>query len=166
MKSLLKWFPSRKRKDEQRAMQRAGELAPLGNMFSEMDRMFERVLREPFGALTANWQNTLASEVNVEDKEKELKVTVKLPGLEPNDVNVHLQDNTLTISGERKTEKTKDKNFSAWSYSSFQRVVPLPTEVESENIKAKFKKGVLTIRLPKAQPNELPARKIPVLDGA
>jgi len=91
--------------------------------------------------------------VDISDKGKELKVSVELPGMDKDDVEVNLDDNALTIRGEKKSEETEEKEgyyMSERSYGAFQRIIPLPVEVDPEKVKAKFKKGVLNIVLPKS----------------
>ncbi len=75
-----------------------------------------------------------------------------MPGLDEKDVEVSLSNDTLTISGEKKAEKEdKGENYYRLerSYGSFQRVIPLSTEIEADKVEAAFKNGVLQITLPK-----------------
>jgi HSP20 family protein len=72
--------------------------------------------------------------------------------MDEQDIDVSLSRNSLTIKGEKKEEKEdkgKDYYHMERSYGSFSRIIPLPVEVDEASIKASFKKGVLTIRLPK-----------------
>lgn len=90
--------------------------------------------------------------VDIKEKEKELQVTAELPGINKEDVKVSLKDDLLTISGEKKSKKeVKDENHYRMErvYGSFHRCFRLPNIVDSENISADFKDGVLNIRIPK-----------------
>jgi Molecular chaperone (small heat shock protein) len=92
--------------------------------------------------------------VDVSEDEKEITVKAELPGLEAKDVELSLENNVLFIKGEKKFEgEEKKENYLRIerSYGSFVRSVPLPREVKSEKVKARFDKGVLTVSLPKAE---------------
>jgi len=95
--------------------------------------------------------------------EDEHKVTLKLeiPGINQDDVDIRLENNTLTVRGERKFDKEeKEENFHRIErrYGSFFRAFTLPTTVETENIDAKYENGVLRLELkkkPEAQPKQI-----------
>ena len=87
------------------------------------------------------------------DYRSDSNVSVELPGLEDKDVNVSLSRDGLTISGEKRQEKEeKRRNYyrAERSYGSFKRSIPLPCEVDAGKVDAVFRKGVLTVTLPKA----------------
>jgi HSP20 family protein len=97
---------------------------------------------------------TFMPQVDVADADKEIKVSVELPGLDGKDVEVSLTKETLTIKGEKreeKEEKGKDYYRSERSFGSFTRTIPLPFEIDAEKAEASFKKGVLTVSLPKTK---------------
>ena len=88
-----------------------------------------------------------------EDNDKFI-VSVELPGLVKNDVNITFRENTLVIEGEKKREgEEKDTNFNRVerSYGKFKRAFTLPTRINDAKIDARFKNGILTITLPKAE---------------
>jgi len=87
--------------------------------------------------------------VDMVDQKDEIVVKADLPGLEEKDIEVTMQDSTLTIRGERKEKKENDY-FAERSYGAFVRSLPLPAAVDADRVKATFKKGVLEIHLPKA----------------
>jgi HSP20 family protein len=89
-----------------------------------------------------------------------------LPGLAEGDVNIEVQDGTLTISGERKAEH--EQREKGWyrierSFGSFNRSLTLPDGVDAERIEASFKDGVLGVRIPK--PEERKPRRISISGG-
>lgn len=93
-------------------------------------------------------------ETNVSETEKEVDVTIDLPGMKPEDVKVELRDRVLTISGERKDEKEeKGKTFHRVERrcGSFRRTFTLPSEVDENKVNAKFTDGVLKVTLPKSE---------------
>ena len=92
--------------------------------------------------------------IDMTEDEKSIKVTAELPGIEEKDIEVNLTKNILTVKGEKaqeKEEKGKESYYMERSYGSFQRSIQLPTEIQHDKIDANFKKGVLTITLPKAE---------------
>ena len=102
-----------------------------------------------------NWMvktNATAPAINVIESEKEYKVEVAAPGMTKDDFNIHLsEDNELVITMEKKNENQEEDKF---SYTKFQQALILPDDVEKENISASVSEGVLTITLPKLQPEE------------
>jgi HSP20 family protein len=99
--------------------------------------------------------------VDVRDGEREIVVTAELPGLEPKDVELRLEHEALVIKGEKKYECEDKKDClhrRERRYGAFTRVIPLPSAVKAEEIKAVYKNGVLTVTLPKdekAQPKRI-----------
>ena len=111
-----------------------------------------------------NWMvktNATAPAINVIESEKDYKVEVAAPGMTKDDFNIHLsEDNELVITMEKKNEnQEEDKENKKYlrrefSYSKFQQALILPEDVEKDNISASVSEGVLTIDLPKRQPEE------------
>ena len=155
-------------RDEKKTLhQKEGSLNPLFNLHREMDRLFDNAFRglgvspdrfpglspfksEIFSPLTTS--ELLKPQVDVGATGKEYSITVEVPGVSEKDVNVEVSNNTMTIRGEKKQEKEeKDKNYYRVerSYGSFQRVLSLPEDADQEGIKATFKNGILSIRMPR-----------------
>ncbi len=105
--------------------------------------------------------NATAPAINVIESDKDYKVEVAAPGMTKDDFNIHLsEDNELVITMEKKNE-TKEENKEnkkylrrEFSYSKFQQSLVLPDDVEKDKIGAAVNNGVLTIDLPKRQPEE------------
>ena len=92
--------------------------------------------------------------VDVAENENEVQVKVELPGVSKDDVKITMQENILTIRGEKKQDKeTKNTEYHRVerSYGSFQRSFTLPTSVKHDKIEASYNDGVLTVTLPKAE---------------
>jgi len=92
--------------------------------------------------------------VDITEHDDQFVVKVELPGVNKDDVKITLENNILTIRGEKKQEKeTKKENYHRVerSYGSFQRSFTLPTTVKSDKIDAAYKDGILQIALPKAE---------------
>jgi HSP20 family protein len=111
-------------------------------------------------APAARW----APRIDVLERENQYVVRAEIPGLDPEkDVEISVQDGTLTLRGERrKEEKTEGERYIRFesSYGSFQRSFPLPKGIDPEAITASHNNGILEIAIPR--PAELAARKVPV----
>lgn len=136
----------------------------------EMNRLFDDFFRG-FGLGPAlNWNESavdtvFSPSVDVSETGSEVKVSAELPGMEEKDVTVELSDNVLTIRGEKKEEQEeKGRNWyrREQSYGSFNRVVPLPANVNGEKAKARFKKGKLTINIPKLAEDSATRRSVKI----
>lgn len=107
--------------------------------------------------------------VSISETNEDIILTAEVPGLTEDDIGVELENNVLTISGEKTEERTEeegsDRRYHLWerSYGSFRRSFTLPTTVESENVEASFENGVLRVRLPKA--TESKGRRIEISKG-
>jgi HSP20 family protein len=137
----------------------------MNRLFDDFFNTFDTAPAWPFGGDLPARAFTPA--VNVAESDKEVTVTTEVPGMEEKDVSVELQDDILTIAGEKKTEteeKGKEWHRREYSYGSFRRTVPLPVAVESDKAKAKLAKGVLTIVLPK-RPGDARRRKTIAVSG-
>jgi HSP20 family protein len=118
----------------------------------EVNRLFEdNFTRERSGhADLATW----APAVDIYETENELVVKAELPDLQEKDIDVRISNNTLTIRGERKFDKDiKEENFLRIerAYGSFMRSFSLPNTVSSENIRAEYRNGVLTLHMAKRE---------------
>ncbi len=93
--------------------------------------------------------------VNVEEAADELLLTAELPGMREEDVSVDIENNILTIRGEKREareEEDEGHRYHVWErrYGSFQRAFTLPSSVQADAIQAEFDAGILTVRMPKA----------------
>ncbi len=103
--------------------------------------------------------------VDIKETEKAYTIEAELPGMDKKDVKVTVQDGVLSITGERKhEEETKDKKLHRVEryYGSFLRRFTLPDNIDSENVNASFKDGLLTLSLNKVEPKEPKAIEIEV----
>jgi HSP20 family protein len=122
----------------------------FGGLKDEMDRLFDRLASfrwDEFPAL-GEW----APSMDISETKDSLVVKVEVPGMEEKDIKVSLQENLLTITGEKRQEKEeKDERYHRVerSYGSFTRGVRLPVAVDASRVMAKFKNGLLTVTLPK-----------------
>jgi HSP20 family protein len=105
--------------------------------------------------------SSFAPAVDVYEDEHNVTLKIEVPGIDEKDIDVRLENNTLTVHGERKIEKEeKEENYRRVErqYGSFTRTFTLPTTVDSEKVSATYDKGVLKIALPKkaeAKPKQI-----------
>lgn len=145
---------------------RRDEDYPFLALQREMNRMFDDFWRGvEVPPSFARAQSAIVPRIDVAETDKEIKVTAELPGIDEKDVEVTLDNNVLTIKGEKKEEKEeKDKNYHLVerSYGAFQRSIPIDADVQGEKVDASFAKGVLTVVLPKSPAEQRKAKKIAV----
>lgn len=123
----------------------------VSSLRREMDRLFDRFWEDDGGDLPAvrDWFPTLDFSENADA----FSIKLEIPGLEPKDVQVLLQDNVLTVKGEKKEEsKQKDERYYRLErvHGAFSRSLRLPSPVDATKVNALFKNGLLTITVPKA----------------
>jgi HSP20 family protein len=117
----------------------------------EMDRLFDRIWE---GDLPRRGLGEWTPVLDFSETKEFFFVNLEVPGLDPKDIKISLQDHILTIYGERKKEEEeKDERFYRIerSYGTFTRSIRLPMPVEENKVNAVFKNGVLTISVPKAE---------------
>ena len=124
------------------------------NMQREINRMFDSFFRSGGREETDLVASTWSPAVDILEQKDQYTVKVELPGVSKDDVKITMEDNVLTIRGEKKEEKeTKEGSHHRIerSYGAFQRSFALPTTVKTDKIEASFKDGVLNVELPKSE---------------
>jgi HSP20 family protein len=119
----------------------------------EFDRLFKEAFNPFFGESDLSTR-TWAPPVDIYENENDIVLKAELPGVDPKDVEVRVEDNTLYLKGERKFEKeVKEENYHRVerSYGSFARSFSLPNSINAEKVKAEYKDGLLTLTLPKRE---------------
>jgi HSP20 family protein len=123
-----------------------------------MNRLFRDTQGGPEESLTTT---TFAPPVDVYEDEHNITLKIEVPGIDEKDIDVRIENNTLTVHGERKFEKEeKEENYRRVErqYGNFTRTFTLPTTVDSENVQADYDKGVLKVTLTKkaeAKPKQI-----------
>ncbi len=146
-------------------------LAPLRGFWdtqSEVDRMFDHVVRDLFGRRpTDTASRTWSPQLEAYAKDGDLVLHYHLLGVGLEDVDITLDGNLLTISGERKvtTEEGVDYYLNELPYGSFRRTVTVPEGIDADSIKAHFEGGVLEVVLPGAV-REVEPKKIAIEGGS
>lgn len=127
------------------------KLNPFEAFERDVKRIFDDFFAlEPVDLFDSAWLPT----VDVEEDEKSIHVRAEIPGIDEKDINVTLEDNVLTISGEKKEERKEENKryvLAERRFGSFKRSIALPAEVKSDSVKASFKNGVLTIDFEKKE---------------
>ena len=133
----------------------------LTRLQREMSRLFDDNFRTPArggdnGGSAVPGRTVWAPVVDVREDENEILVHAELPGVKLDDIDIEVTGDTLTLRGERKIEeKTEDSKHKyvrvERAYGSFQRTFTLGVPIQSDQVRAEFKDGVLTIRLPKSE---------------
>ena len=144
MATLVRWDPFRE----------------IGSLQDDMQRLMRTLVG---GEANGQSVRTWVPAVDVWETENELVYAFDLPGLEKDKVSVEIEDNVLTVSGERtRTHEVEDDRFYRFErrFGSFQRAVTLPPGVNEDQIRADFKDGVLEIHVPK--PEEAKPRRIQI----
>lgn len=125
--------------------------------FREMEEMFGQrgrgASKKRQGMMPFD-DDTWAPRVDISETDKNFQIKVEVPGIKREDVKISIEDNTLTIQGERKEEKKEEGrkyHRIECSYGSFERQFGLPPNINQENIDAVFKDGVLMLELPKKE---------------
>jgi HSP20 family protein len=129
-------------------------LYELNTLSREMNRLFEQLPQLNVDTPDLlNQGNGWVPAVEMKETDTEIVLRAEVPGLSAENLDVQVTRNAVSISGEHRYEKqAEDKGYfhSEFRYGKFQRIVPLPSKVENEQVKAEFKDGILTLTLPKA----------------
>jgi HSP20 family protein len=144
--ALMRWSPERE----------------IDRFRREIERMFDEFFSEErFPALFRTERVITFPALDVYDEGDKIVVKAELPGLTKDDVEIIVRDRELIIKGEKKKEEEiKEENYyySERSFGKFSRTIRLPTDIKLDEVKAKFRNGVLEIELPKveeARPKEI-----------
>jgi HSP20 family protein len=131
-------------------------------------REFDRLFKEAFSPMSGETEvstRSWAPPVDIYETEDAIVLKAELPGIDPKDVEVRVEDNTLYLKGERNYEKeVKEQNYHRIerSYGSFARSFSLPNSIDAEKVKAEYKDGLLTLTMPKREETKPKTIKIDV----
>ncbi len=146
-----------------------GAQHPLSRLQGELNNLIESFMRNPLAAGGASATGGYVPPADIVETPETVELSAELPGLEPNEVEVSIAEDSVTISGEKhsETEATEETGFYRVerSYGRFERTIPLPVEVRVDEATATFKNGVLKVTLPKEQASKRNVRKVEVRSG-
>lgn len=187
MSDLSRWLPFKSRrkveepKTEAAASRNVHEAAgaqALARMFpTNMQQLMQHMFDDPFfsdpfsrlGSID-RWFGDFSPtrfqpSIDVVDEESALRVTAELPGMGKDDIHLSIDNDVLTIHGEKKNEEQQNEQgvFRTERYYGYvQRAVPLPRGLEVDKVEANFKDGVLSVRLPKSKAKPEVSTRIPI----
>jgi HSP20 family protein len=149
------------------------EVSPFMTLHREMNRLFDDMLSRfdpgmpSLVGRTPGWAGAGWPSVEVNATDNEVRVSAELPGMDEKDIEVLVDNDVLTIRGEKKSEtEDKDRRFSERYYGRFERSLALPFEVDEEKAEASFKNGVLIVTIPKSATAKDTAKRIAVNAGS
>ena len=141
--------------------------------FEEMERRIDEFFRKPFSFFGPTWFPRLSMpefeemtpSVDIFEEGHDVVLKAELPGMKKEEIEVKLTEDMITLSGEKKKEeKIEKKNYHRLerSYGSFVRSFRLPAEVQTDQVKAQFKDGILEIRIPKTEEAKKKEKKVEI----
>lgn len=156
------------RRQERMPARRGQAMSPYRAMRDMMNSMMEDFFSDwpsmrvrPF-----EWRmQEFSPSIDVIDEEKNIRVQAEVPGMNPEDLDVTVTRDAVIVKGEKKSERDEERQglrYSERTFGSFERVIPLPADVETDKIEARFKNGVLDIIMPKSEQLLKESRKIPI----
>jgi len=143
--------------------------------FSELRSLRRALDRGFYDFGPSTWRSrdtTLTFPVDLSETDERVVVKAALPGIDPEQVEVSVNDNVLTVKGETKSDETTDGESyhrREIRYGAFYRAIPLPAEVSGDAAEAEFKDGVLTVTIPKAEqarPKQIKIKTAAELNGS
>lgn len=137
--SLMRWQPFRE----------------IDTLRQQMNRMFDDLTHwQPESLLPSSERALWSPAIEIKELDNEIILKAEIPGVDAKDLDVQVSEDAVSISGKHEEEKrVEEKGFfrSEFRYGQFQRVVPLPTVVDHQQVNAEFKNGILTLTLPKVE---------------
>ncbi|HEY9642240.1 MAG TPA: Hsp20/alpha crystallin family protein [Coleofasciculaceae cyanobacterium] len=143
MASLTRWEPFQE-------LERWEPFRDIERMQRQMNRLFSRLAPTSTEPLA---NALMIPSAEMEETQDAVHLKLEIPGLEAKDLHVEVTEDAVAVSGERKSEtKTEDKGYvrSEFCYGKFERVIPLPAQVQNDKAQAQYKNGILSLTLPKA----------------
>jgi HSP20 family protein len=137
-------------------------LPTIDTLQAEMNRLFHQL--SPSGNGDSEFMAFMPS-AELEDTPEAIHLKLEIPGLEAKDLDIQVTEQSVSISGERKSEtKTEDKGAvrSEFRYGKFERIIPLPVHVKTDAAQAEYKNGILTLNLPKSAEEKKKVVKVEV----
>jgi HSP20 family protein len=129
----------------------------FNNLRQQMDRLFDDLVHEQphLGILAKAGETPWTPAIELQETETELLLKAQLPGIKPENLDIQVSENAVFLSGEHQEEsKTNEKGVfrSEFHYGQFKRVIPLPTAIKREQVKAEMVSGLLTLTMLKTTP--------------
>ncbi|RMD78174.1 MAG: Hsp20/alpha crystallin family protein [Lentisphaerae bacterium] len=148
------------------------------SLFTNFEREFQRLMDDFLSDLSSSWGlvpstgrrwltgfDSFIPDVDVRESDDAYHITMDLPGVKPEDIELRLEDRHLLIRGEKKEEHADESD--SWQirecrYGKFERAIPLPAAVNEDRIEAQLENGTLKIHLPKTEPDSKRGKRIEI----
>lgn len=133
----------------------------IDRLFDDAFRGFPSISRPPFrgSLINGDVMSTFQASVNISSDDRQYTITLEAPGMEQKDLSIELNDHTLFIKGEKLRKQEEDQHFYRVErhYGTFQRVLAIPEDGNTDEISAAMKNGILTVTIPR---RELPKSNV------
>lgn len=148
-----------------------GENGRTNNSLASLQRDINHVFEDFWQNAENGWNDRdvvmgmSSPSTDITETDTSIDVSIELPGMTEDDIDISLSKNEMTIRGEKRIEHEEERKgvyMSERSYGSFYRTVPLPAGVDADKAEARFKNGVLTVSVPKTAEAQSKIRRIPV----
>jgi HSP20 family protein len=161
--ALMRWNPFRdiERLEPFRDTESWEPFREIDTLQRQMNRLFDRLMPTTNGGERSGFIFSPAAEL--EETDDAIRLKLEVPGLEAKDINVEATPESISITGERKTETKSEENGitrSEFRYGKFQRIIPLPSQIQNDKVQAEYKNGILQLTLPKAESEKHKAVKV------
>lgn len=141
---------------------------PFFRLQHEMNRLFDEAFTSFGGGTLSALSPTVNPICDLRETDRAFECELELPGVKEDDIDVQVQDNLLTVRGEKRSEKKQDDkgyHYFERAYGSFARTIPLPTEIDPDKVEAVFRDGVLKLTLPKLPEAQTKTKRISIKRG-
>ncbi|MBD2014603.1 Hsp20/alpha crystallin family protein [Microcoleus sp. FACHB-53] len=143
--ALIRWEPFRE----------------IDSLQREMNRLFDSL--SPAPTTNENMGVAFIPPAEIHETPEAIQLKLEIPGMEAKDLDVHVTAEAVSISGERQSEiqsEEKGVTRSEFRYGQFRRVIPLPTPIQNDKVKADYKNGILSLTLPKVEAEKTKVVKV------
>jgi len=131
----------------------------------QMNRLFDDLMPKEALYNQGGNQGTFLPAAELHETPEAFEIKLEIPGMKPEDLDIQVTAEAVSISGERRSEtKTEDNGVtrSEFRYGQFQRVIPLPNRIQNNNVEAQYKDGILHLTLPKVEEEQHKVVKVKV----
>lgn len=151
---IVRWEPFRE-------IERLEPFREIDTLQRQLNRLFDRLVSTDGGDRSG--LTLFAPAAEIEETDDAIQLKLEVPGLEKKDIHIEATPESITVSGERKSESRTEENGvtrSEFRYGKFQRVIPLPSQIQNDKVQAEYQNGILRLTLPKSEPERQKAVKV------
>jgi HSP20 family protein len=134
----------------------------IERLHQEMNHLFDRFLGDGNGELRSL---TFMPAAELEETDEAIHLKLEVPGMEAKDLEVQVTEASVMVKGERKSESKQEEQGlvrSEFHYGQFERTIPLPAQIQTANVEARYEKGMVYLTLPKAAPDQQKVVKVDI----